>query len=63
MTLRRLVFDISRRRALALVLASQPPTFLVSSHYDVVSAMTSKAYLKMALIVILLGGLSSYLLR
>ena len=47
----------------ALGLADQPPTFLVSSHYDVVNAMTSKTYLKMALIVILLGGLSSYLMR
>ena len=59
----RRVFDISRTRVLQLGLAGQPPTSLVSSHFSVVSAMASKAYLVMALIIILLGGSLSYLVR
>ena len=62
-TIGRQVFDISQARVRPLGFAAQPPTSLVSSHCGVVSAMASKAYLVMALIIILLGGALSYLVR
>jgi hypothetical protein len=61
--IRRQVFDIPRTRVLRLGFAPRPPTSLVSRHFREVSAMASKAYLVMALIIILLGGTLSYLVR